>query len=134
MKLEELFPGETELPGYSIELIELDDEIHTRDITFDLWEQAECNMGEDILDQYSLDLKNSYIASGFIAALYPELASLIYKKTNEKGKYFSIYDLEDLFEEYEQFINAFLKFINTTYYVKARYNHFIEQINMYYND
>lgn len=32
MKLEELFPNKTELPGYSIELIELADEIKNQKI------------------------------------------------------------------------------------------------------
>lgn len=130
MTLQELFPGETELRSQSIELIELGDEIHNRDITFELWQQAECNMGEYILDQFSLNSKNDLLAAGFLAALHPELASAIFKRTNEK--YFVVTDLEDLFEDYKEFIIEFLKFLNRTYILKARYNHFIEQINLYY--
>lgn len=90
-------------------------------ITKEMIDKYHYEMGEDFIDQNE-SIFNAQIMCGFLAGLRPELANDMWAALNRAGKFKSIQNAQEVYEEHfgedfhDIFYNDFVTLINTTDY------------------
>ena len=126
--LDYLFPGESEVPGFSVELKQLTEEEYKQDITFERIDNFHCEVGEDLLDTIYISEYLAKLITGYLMCKYPHLAKEINRCSNS-----DILDIKHLFEdnfgdESDVFYEDFCEVVNYTDYSKAQINQVLIQM------